>query len=222
MTHLISPQVPHAAHEIREHTPVIYSVPSTATIPPKPEDNSSPGKSTLDYPSPSLDSLPVEIISCIAQHVRALSQDVDDHMPRVPRVCPCLPVTSLRRAHAQVKSRGYYQEATLALSMTCTKLREIIFEAQLGRRVSIGLCDVAATETRGISEGLRSHVRYVSLMAWTFTSLVKSANLPSYDLTEFYTFNSIPRTRYPRSSFNSSVISVSFPQSLRSNSTGNS
>ena len=35
------------------------------------------------------------------------------------------------------------------------------------------LCDVAAKETRGISEALRSHVRYVSLTIWTYTSSVK-------------------------------------------------
>lgn len=173
MTHLISPQVPHAASDIREHTPVIYSIPSSATIPPKTDRVFDIGKPLVDSPSPSLALLPAEIISCIAQHVRAMAANTEDYMPRVPRACLCLPDTPIRRAHAQTKSRGCYQNAALALSMTCKRLREIIFEAQLGRRVSIGLCDVAAKETRGISEALRSHVRYVSLTIWTYTSSVK-------------------------------------------------
>lgn len=165
MMHLVNPHVPNASPKIREHTPVIYSITSTATTQPKPEPVYDHGKPSLDYRSPSLNSLPAEIINCIAHHVRALSQDVDDYMPRVPRVCPCLPITPLRRAQAQIKSLGYYQDAALALSMACRRLRQIIFEAELKRRVSIGLCDVAAMETSGMSGNLRSRVRYVLVSA---------------------------------------------------------
>jgi hypothetical protein len=131
----------------------------------------------LVHRTPTLESLPAEIINCIAQHVRALSQDYDDYMPRVPRVCPCKPITPLRRAYAQVVSLGCYQDATLALSMVCRRMREIVFVAQLGRSIRIGLCDAAMDESRGISAVLRNHVRYVLV---TFSLHCHSLCLSSY------------------------------------------
>jgi hypothetical protein len=160
MANLVATQSPHTTSlTLREHTPVIFSIPNTPVDSPQMEQPRQMFHSLLVHRTPTLESLPAEIINCIAQHVRALSQDFDDYMPRVPRVCPCKPITALRRAHAQVKSLGCYQDAALALSMTCTRMKEIVFEAQLGRSVRIGLCDAAMDASRGISGVLRSHVR---------------------------------------------------------------
>lgn len=160
MTNLVAAQSPYTTSlTLREHTPVIYSIPNTPTANSRMDPPCKTFESSIVYRTLTLESLPVEIINCIAQHIRALSQDFDDYFPRVPRVCPCKPITPLRRAHAQVKSLGCYQDAALALSMTCRRIREIVFEAQLGRSVRIGLCDAAMDASRGISGVLRSHVR---------------------------------------------------------------
>lgn len=108
----------------------------------------------------TLQSLPAEIITSIADHLRSLPHDREDYTPRLPSACNCSQVTPLQFAKAQVQSLGYYQDEALAFGMTCRRLREIVFVERLQRMVGISLCRRASTKTCRMPQRLRDHVRY--------------------------------------------------------------
>jgi hypothetical protein len=111
---------------------------------------------------PTLDALPSEIITAIAEHLRAAAKDAHDFTPRIPRLCPCLSPTPTRQLDALVRSGGHYWDGALAFGMASKRLRAIVFDHRLGRSVKVGICHDAEEETLGMSEGVRASVRYVS------------------------------------------------------------
>jgi hypothetical protein len=109
----------------------------------------------------TLDSLPAEIITSIADHLRSMPHVREDYTPRLAAPCKCTQVTPLKFAKAQLQSLGYFQDEALAFGMTCRRLREIAFLERLRRAVSVQLCLEAGKNRAHMPERLLSHVRYV-------------------------------------------------------------
>lgn len=109
----------------------------------------------------SLESLPAEIITSIADHLRSIPHVREEYTPRLASPCECIQVTPLKFAKAQLQAFGFYQDEALALGMACRRLREIVFLERLRRAVSLTLCNAAGQATGHMPKRLMNHVRYV-------------------------------------------------------------
>jgi hypothetical protein len=116
-----------------------------------------------DFPAlpPSLDTLPAEIITAVAEHLRSLPHRPQEYTPRIPVLCYCSEATPLALAKAQLRSLGRYQDEALAFSMVCRRLREVVFMERLDRKVTISHCEPALKKLQEIPQRLRARVRYV-------------------------------------------------------------
>lgn len=65
----------------------------------------------------TLETLPLEIITLIADHLRASTTDIHDFSSRIPRLFPCQPSSPARQLEALLESKGHYQDAGLAFGM---------------------------------------------------------------------------------------------------------
>jgi hypothetical protein len=123
-------------------------------------DNSffiTPSAMSTDTPL-TLATLPAEVITSIAENLRATAKDVHDFTPRIPYVCPCLPPTPTRQLEALVRSAGCYEDAALAFGMVSKRLRGIAFDQRPGRSVTIGICGHAEREILGMSQVLKNNI----------------------------------------------------------------
>jgi hypothetical protein len=108
--------------------------------------------------------LPSEILALAAEHLRLLPHEMQDYTPRVPLLCPCAPFSPLKFAKAQLRSMGHYQDEALAFSMTCKRMREIVFVERLERSITMGHCEESRRRW-DIPRRLKERVRYVCCFA---------------------------------------------------------
>jgi hypothetical protein len=121
----------------------------------------------MEPPNP-ITHFPAELINLITAHARKQFLRLRPY-PTLHRKarCRCLPT----------KKRGYYddldggygasvldrawqeRDGVLALSMTCKRLRRVIFEEKLNRSVPVGLCEKDVDVAWNISHIVRKDVK---------------------------------------------------------------
>jgi hypothetical protein len=109
-----------------------------------------------------LNSLPVEIIDVIVLHLRSDSQEPQTGSSNTSTSgqCACIALDEERHGWYPVDSkRGLPPDAALQLSMTCRRMREIVFVNRVDRKVRIGMCYSGMVGICRISKETRRSVR---------------------------------------------------------------